>query len=572
MGEGVNRRRAHGRDCALGARRAAHVLALFLALSCARPPAPDPICSRPAPAPGDPARLAFTARGRVWIAERAAGGGDDRRGGGLWRARPLAGGVRQDRPAWFPDGRALALSMWFAAGENADLAVVAGGTTTRLTTTVAAELLDDVAPGGRLLFERDGRLVEMSDALDPDRRAERVLTRGRDGRYTPGGRHVLFVRGNESEPLGPFREGYQGGDDSDLYLLDLATLAVTSLTDSPANDECPLPLDDVGRRFIVCRERGGPYRPWFVQALSDRIHRVRRLPMPEGAFAILWPAARASGAGVAGAAGAAEIELVAEADGHLVHTVGAIGDTGMTFAPATLLRIRLAPSGLDVDAARSAGGARFDEVAALAAAGPVTGERWRAIPERARRRVRVEMERTADPGAADDLLRRLLGRLGLPGVDLVSASSKRTPVRPDDALADSIAAVLGAGAPAVLDLRGACGGDAVPDSLAAASAARGRIVVLIDEETYGNAEILAERLRDLGAARLVGRPTAGAAVPTAAYRLATGGTLVLPRAVRAPGTPGSEGVVPDVYVPPREDPAAEPWLASALRAARGRGR
>jgi len=563
VGEGVNRRRVRRRGLVLElAFFQELLLALLLAASCAREAALDPICSRPALSPGDPGRLAFTARGQVWIAERAAGGRDDRRGGGLWRGRPLAGGLRQDRPVWLPGGMGLAFSAWFAASEEADVAVHAAGRTVRLTTTASAELLCDVAPDGRLLFERDGQLVEMAGALS-GRPTERVVARGRDGRYTPDGRHVLFVRGNESEPLGRFREGYQGGDDSDLYLLDLATLAVTSLTDSPGNDECPLPFDDGGRRFIVCRERGGPYRPWFVRALSDRIHRVHRLPMPEGAFPILFPAVRATGE--------AEIELVAEADGHLVHTVGAIGDTGMTFAPATLLRIRLEPSGLDVDAARSAGGARFDEVATLVTGGQVTGERWRAIPARARARVRAEMERTADPGAADELLRRLLGRLGLPGIDLVSVDGQRSPVLPSETLADSIAGVLGAGAPAVLDLRGARGGDAGPESLAAAICASGPILVLVDERTYGGAELLAERLRGLGCARLVGRPTAGAVVPVQSHRLAAGGTLVLPLAVRAPSNGGTEGVVPDVYVPPREDPAAEPWLAAALRAARGRG-
>jgi hypothetical protein len=485
--------------------------------------------------------------------------------------------------------------VWFAAGEEADLAVQAGGETIRLTTTAPGELLDDVAPDGRLLFEREGQLVEMAGAmagaLGGGRPVERVLARGRDGRYTPDGRHVLFARGNESEPLAQFRQGYDGGDDSDLHLLDLATLAVTPVTDAPGNDECPLPLDDAGRRFIVCRERDGPYRPWFVQAVSPRMHRVRRFPMPEGRYPILFPALRRAGA---------EWDLVAEADGRLLGSVGAIGDTGFAFWPARPLRIVLEPGGLG--AASGRGGARFDEVGALLAAEPVTRERWRTIPERVRRRFRAEMERTDDPGAADDLLRRLLGRLGLPGVDLNAAGAELPAAVVDrtlaQALADSgclyvpaarptadLALDLGASGTIVLDLRGAHGGIASPDSLAAVICGSERIVVLIDEKTYGRPEVLAERLKAQGCARLAGRPTAGAVIATESHPLATGGALVLPAESAAagaagalaavPGGPagaGGAGVIPDYYVPPREDPATEPWLATALRAVRRLGR
>jgi hypothetical protein len=142
-------------------------------------------------------------------------------------------------------------------------------------------------------------------------------------------------------------------------------------------------------------------------------------------------------------------------------------------------------------------------------------------------------------------------------------------------LAASLARELAAPGRIVLDLRGARGGDAAPDSLAAIICDRERIVVLIDERTYGDPEILAERLRAQGCAHLAGRPTAGAGVATRSHRLATGGTLFEPLAVvgRSGSSGGiGEGVIAELYVSPREGPAVEPWLAAALRAARGRGR
>ena len=167
--------------------------------------------------------------------------------------------------------------------------------------------------------------------------------------------------------------------------------------------------------------------------------------------------------------------------------------------------------------------------------------------------------------SAAQVLKPSFSRLGLPGVNLVSASGSPARVEP-------FAGERGAQTPAVLDLRGAHGTESAPESLAATIARSGPLVVLIDEKTYGDAEILAERLRELEAARLVGRPTAGAAVRTREHPLATGGALVLPLSVRVSGSPGSEGVVPDVYVPPGADRAAELWLAATLRAAGGRGR
>jgi hypothetical protein len=349
---------------------------------CERRPADEPFLARPAVTTGDPLRLAFTARGRVWAAE-APSAGSGEQGEEVWVAAAVPGGVHQDRPVWMEDGSALALSVWFEGGQ-ADLAVYADGELQRLTATAGDELLDDVAADGRFLFERGGALFEMtvvrevgSDAGGRYRAGEpRLLTCGRDARYTPDARHLLFVRGHSTEPLGLWRQGYKGGDDSEVFLLDLDSMEVTQLTDNPDNDELPVPLDNRGQRFIACRERNGPYRPWLVAAVAPRIQRVKRFPMPGGDWPVVFPAVR-PGRGE-------EFEVWAEAGGRLFRTAGTVPEEGLDFTPAAEVRVKLgelpeagtaAPGG-----AASVDGERlFAEIAGRLEANPFTGERWRRI-------------------------------------------------------------------------------------------------------------------------------------------------------------------------------------------------
>ncbi len=470
---------------------------------------------------------------------------------------------------WTRDG-ALLLSVWFSAEEEADLATFAGGRLERLTRTPAGELLDDATDDGRVLFEREGMLVETGGGS-----VERVLGRGRAGRYTPDGRHILFVRGNEHEPLGVWRQGYAGGDDSEIFLLDVATGAVTRITDSPDNDECPIPLDDAGKRFLVCRERESPYRPWLVSAVSSRIHRVHRFPMPDGPWPILFPTLCRTPED--------RLELWVEADGRLFHAMGTIADTGLAFAPAEPVRIELQS---DAVSPAPQGAALFDEVASHLAAGELTREPWRGISEGERRRFRTELQQIMDPQARVDLLNRLLGRLALPGLCLTAegmpaATASIAPrwVLPDAILAHAleshgIAYLTAAALPPalaahpVLDLRGADRLPEPPDSLAAKLCARQPLILLLDGTTDGEAEILADRLAARRCARLVGRPTAGTFMITESRPLVAGGTLVLPvrKVERQSGGSGSAGVIPRFFVPSDPDPTRERWLEIILEA------
>lgn len=596
------------------------MLAGLGAPGCGRAPgAGTPILSRPAINAIGPRRLAFTARGRVWVAEEAEAAEAEAATARLSAVR-VPGETHQDRPVWLPDGECLGMSSWFDG--QADLAIWAGGALHRLTATPAGELLDDVAEDGRFLFERDGLLLEMPVAREaagaggPGEQSswrtgpERFLTRGRDGRYTPDGRHILFVRGLEREPLGIWRQDYAGGDDSEVFLLDLVTLAVTCITNNPSNDELPVPLDDAGRRFIVCHETAGPYRPWLVQLMTPRLHRIRRFPSPDGDWPALFPVVRRGEQPL-------EIELWYEADGRLFRTKGAVRDSGLAFTPAVEVHVVL--SGAPARSVKSVrsdfGKTLFRDASHWLGDNSFTAERWRAIPARVRRRFAGEMGRAMSREAAEEILARLLGRFRLLGLyylsaaDLPEASPDRSPHagRPlfDTALAKdlsdsgmvyvsvprlvpAVAAALDtldltAASAIVLDLRQTWGGwtaDSLLVRLCGASLDQARrrqlpagrpppqpVIALISGKTYGEPEILAEGLRALGCGRLVGRPTAGAAVATELHMLESGGALVMPLGpVERPGGGlfDGHGVAPDLAVPELPNPDVEPWFEAVL--------
>ncbi len=265
------------------------------------------------------------------------------------------------------------MSVWFE--ERADLAVWTDGELRRLTTTPEDELLADVGPEDELLFERGGSLHVMSvewGSGGPRAGAERELTRGRDGRFTPDGRRLLFVRGHETEALGIWRQGYEGGDDADVYLLDLATLAVTQITDATGNDELPVPLDNEGRRFMVLRERDGkPYRPWVVEVISPKMQRVRRLAMPEGEWPLLFPAVQVLDPAPAPGDTSLELDLWLEGDGHLYRTRGAVEPKKLAFPLAMAVAIH--GLGAVGDASTSSSRGHFDQLLSAIVAEPGRG-------------------------------------------------------------------------------------------------------------------------------------------------------------------------------------------------------
>jgi hypothetical protein len=561
------------------------------------------------PEPARDGRVAFVSQSRVWIAD--AGQAYDR------RAVPVPIDIPADRPRWIADSTgatALAMNLWFD-GRQAELAYWNGNALDRLTLTPEDELLDDAAADGRLLFEQDGVLCEARIERSAGVARLGTVTRlvpGRDGRYTPDGRHVLFVRGHESDPLGIWHQGYQGGDDSEVYFLDLATLAVAQITDNPDNDELPIPLDNAGQLFIVCRERGGlGYRPWIVDVITPKKHRVRRLPMPEGPWPVVFPAVRwleppkSRLAALVARDTTMSLEVWAESDGKLVMTRGEIQPSKLAFPAPEPVQMRLmeAPAPMETLAAEDDWGpiswGRLNPSVAeelwlairdAVLASPFAKSRWDQSPGKDRVRFENALHLANSEPERTEIILRLLGRCGLPGFDYrppsLSPAKLRAISRPG---AIPSPRLLGNNAGIYLcDLRGwiasmSPGWNAQGQTrngwatrLCADGWYRGRRgIVMIDERTTGDAEILAAALRAGGCATLVGRTTSGLAMMgkrhpirlraengrffDAVLTVPDGQVWISPSLILGP-----EGVIPDQLV--RAGASEEEWQAAVNQA------
>jgi hypothetical protein len=556
----------------------------------------DPFLTRPAPGPDG--RVAFAAHSRIWIASQGADRG--------WRAEPLPLEVPADRPHWLlpatPDSQRAELAMiaWYEPwSEESELAIWNGKGLQRLTITAGSEVLNDTAPDGRLLFEREGMLFEavVERSADGVRMGQETpLVPGRDARYTPDGRHILFVRGHESDPLGIWRQGYQGGDDSEVYHLDLLTRQVTQLTDNPDNDEQPIPLDDDGRRFIVCRERSGKcYRPWIVEVITPKKHRVRRMPMPEGPWPVLFPAVRwleppkSRLAALVARDTTLAIEVWAEANGRLVMTGGEVQPAKLAFPSAEEVPMRLAGTALPPKLADNQLGAADARAFSLALGQAITsselaGNRWQGVPAADRRRLGRAAGAASSGPEREEIVLRLLGRCELPGFDYWAPGRRqpashtvnlRTVVKEDssgvwirDLRGYDLSLTTGEGEAALRSGDFAWAGKLCGEQ-------KGPGVVLIDENTAGSAEVMAAGYRAEKCVILVGRTTAGLAMEVERHpipiqasdkkSMKVGVTVPTGPARIAPETTvGPEGVVPDLFVPPGA--SEEVWQATVNKA------
>jgi hypothetical protein len=564
--------------------------------------------------------VAFVSQSRVWIADKGADS--------TWRAEPLPLDVPADRPQWLVAAPSdtgdtqraeLVMSAWYepreedlrrpypedlpwvslAIGIETDLALWDGAALHRLTFTPKNEFLADTSTGDRLLFEREGMLFEaaLERSTDGVRLGpETALTPGRDARYTPDGENILFVRGHESDPLGIWRQGYRGGDDSEIYHLDLASRTVTQLTDTPDNDECPVPLDNAGRRFMVCRERseGSSYRPWIVEVITAKKHRVRRLPMPDGPWPIVSPAVRwlrpapanrhPIFALVAGDTSLA-LEVWAEANGELITTRGEVQPKQLALPAAERIPIRLAETPLPPELAEHQLEQRDAHKFTLAMARAISSSllarrQWKAIPAVDRRRLQRAVGAAASEPERIELVMRLMGRCGLPGFDYWP----RLGELPESGHRAHYGWVMNESTlPWVRDLRGRDLSMASPWgpksrpadwALRMCSDRQGPGVVLIDERTAGKAEVIAAGYRAGGCAILVGRTTAGLAMMVERHVIPLSGDSTRMAVITVPDGPvrispglvvGPEGVVPNRFV--RVGASEEEWQA-AVEAAR----
>ncbi len=558
-------------------RGALTILLGWLAVGCGGDP--DPFLSEIRVAPGGD-QLALAARGRLWIASSEAGSG--------WSAVPLTepGAFEHvAHPAFFPDGKRLALSVWVDG--QADLAIAnlesAQATVERLGPTSANEFLQDVAPDGkRLLFQRAGELFE----YHLERGVERRLGRGGDARYA-GPHTILFAQGHQVAGLGRYRQRYRGGDQSEICRLSLRSGRVEVLSRNDTNDIAPLPLAGRPQAFVALSEKDGRYEPWFCSVEGQKLRIRRPSQLPPGPHPILWHGLRA--------ATGDSLELWMECNGRLYRAWQVLTDSALVAGEVEHVPIALqdaAPAKLRSRLARTAsdpawfGRTLLRNTEQALGQSPLTVEAWHAIPPRWKRRLEAETRRVSSQRAAVDLVHRLLGQFGMshlyyeppwppPKLAPIAAPEVRANLRValaergvaylaidrlDDQAVEAAAELPAGATSVVLDLRDNRGGyrhDAFLEALCsppagtAAGARRRPLVVLVSRRTYSSGEVVADGVVQQECGILIGEPTAGAGLVARAIPQDVGGRLFVPETAlsRADGTPfENHPVVPHRFV------------------------
>ncbi|MCI0463057.1 MAG: S41 family peptidase [Gemmataceae bacterium] len=177
--------------------------------------AQEPIrCARTPDISPDGKLVAFSYLGDIWIVEAIGG-----------VARPVTMHEKHDLyPVFSPDGRKLAFSSNRNGSYDVFVVPIQGGRPTRLTFDSADDLVCGWSPDGKSILFASPRGTVFPPVSDlytipaTGGRVTRVTTHeGRDGVFSPDGKRIAYVRG----PGSPFRKGYRGSSNNDVWLADL---------------------------------------------------------------------------------------------------------------------------------------------------------------------------------------------------------------------------------------------------------------------------------------------------------------------------------------------------------------
>ena len=207
------------------------------------------LANQPALSP-DGATLAFAWGGDLWTVPTAGG-----------QARPLTRNAGVDRdPVFSPDGKRIAFSSDRGGSFQPYVMPANGGTPRQVGFHTGGYQVAGFGPDGRSLLVGIGRDHHWRDAdrfaligVD-ERTAEAPLfdAAGRNGQLSPDGKKLLFTR--EGAPW--WRKGYKGSQDSQDWLFDLETKAITKVLDPPGGALWPLWRGDRKGVFYVGLEKG----------------------------------------------------------------------------------------------------------------------------------------------------------------------------------------------------------------------------------------------------------------------------------------------------------------------------
>ncbi len=232
-------------------------------------------------------RLAFTYDNDLWLAPRAGG-----------VARRLTQAPGQESNARFsPDGRWLAFTADY--GDNLDVYVMPadGGEAKRLTWHPGNDIVRGFTPSGDVLFQSDEsrhtrRLSSLYTVPVTGGVPKRVpVPSGFKAALSPDGRTLAYSPNEEA-----FRQwkNYRGGTQSRIWLLDMATLAVTEVAKPAAgsNDTDPM---WIGSTLYFNSDRDGEFNLYRHDAATNQSNALTRLadfpvtsPVADGDGAIVF--------------------------------------------------------------------------------------------------------------------------------------------------------------------------------------------------------------------------------------------------------------------------------------------
>ncbi|WP_428394242.1 S41 family peptidase [Lichenicoccus sp.] len=233
-------------------------------------------------------RLAFVARGQLWIAPLTGG-----------RARELThdpGDVVAPRLS--PDGRHIAFTRWVAGARDVYVIPSNGGKERRLTFDGKGGDGDNLTLG----WTPDGaRIVFLSSHGASNREQYRAfavpfkgglpedlgLDRAGLMSFSPDGRSIVLNRNFRNFEL---RKRYVGGKHQNLYAYAFASRRLTRLTNWTGTDTDPM---QIGRRVYFISDRGPDFRQniWVLDLDTRRFHQITHFTD----FDVDWPSLGAGG-------------------------------------------------------------------------------------------------------------------------------------------------------------------------------------------------------------------------------------------------------------------------------------
>jgi tricorn protease len=193
-------------------------------------------------------QVVFGYRGDIWVAPA------DGKGPAL---RLTLHEAQDTLPRVSPDGKLVAFSSMREGNYDLYVVPITGGVPKRVTFHSGYEILCDWSPDGKkLLFVSPRELGSWGPDLFEvglDGGTPRRITHdgGREGAYTPDGKHVVYARGFNTL----YWDDYEGSANYDLHVVPVAGGPTRKLTDTKGNEHWPMVSKDGKTIWFVAEEK-----------------------------------------------------------------------------------------------------------------------------------------------------------------------------------------------------------------------------------------------------------------------------------------------------------------------------